>query len=290
MKKLVTILAVLSVWTICSCDNRATFESEAKGISNNVDALYAASSSRSISEAPAQADKETGGQAADRVEQEHRKIIKQGDIRFKTADANKTRSLISQTVEELGGYISKDNSYGYSGRLEGSLVIRVPAGNFDLLLENISQNVDKFDNKNIDVLDVTEEYVDVAVRIKTKKELQARYVELLKKAAKIDEILSIEREIGKLQTEIESAEGRMKLLKDRVAFSTLTVSYYQDQKISHKFNFFSKFSKAIMNGLDMFLEFIIALSHLWVFMIITAATVCLVRFLKRRKKIKNNKM
>lgn len=60
------------------------------------------------------------------------------------------------------------------------------------LLIDATKGVDKFDHKNIEVKDVTEEFLDVKARLKTKKELEDRYIDLLKKANNIKEILEIE--------------------------------------------------------------------------------------------------
>jgi hypothetical protein len=212
-----------------------------------------------------------------------RKIIKEGEINFETININKTKSLITKTVEEVNGYISKDNINDYSNRLEYQIVIRVPSDKFDLLLKKISESIDKLDSKKIEVLDVTEEYIDIESRIKTKKELEGRYKELLKQATKVEEILSIEKEIGELRTEIESVEGRMKYLMDRISFSTLTVTYYQ--KTTSAFRFASKLIQAFKSGWDTFLWFLIGLTHLWTFILIGIIAVYIFIRQKRKKKI-----
>ena len=227
---------------------------------------------------------ESNEQEPDKVETIERKLIKQGNIRFETADVNKTKSLIVQTVQELNGYISNDNAYDYSDRLEHRLTIRVPAGKFDLLLKNISESVDKLDSKNVDVLDVTEEFIDIEARIKTKKDLQNRYRELLRHATKVEEMLNIEKEIGNLQTTIESAEGRMKYLKDKISFSTLTVTYYQ--KTTSAFGFSSKFVDGVKEGWNVFLWVIVGLSYLWVFILVAVVAIYLIRLWRKRKRNK----
>jgi len=262
MKKVMTILTALAVLTICSCSRAKEYSEVSGDVAMEESAL------------------QTSNQRTDKAETVDRKIIKQGEIRFKTADVNKTKALISQTVQELNGYISKDNAYDYSDRLEHRLIIRVPANKFDLLLKNISESVEKLDSRNVDLLDVTEEYIDIEARITTKKELQTRYVELLKQATKVDEILNIEKEIGNLQTEIESVEGRMKYLKDKISFSTLTVTYYQ--KTTSKFGFSTRFVDGIKNGWSVFLWFIVGLSHLWVFLFIAGVAFYLIRKWKKK--------
>lgn len=262
MRKAMTLLTVLAVLTICSCGKKQEYSATSADLATEESA------------APENPKK------PEQIETADRKIIKQGEIKYQTADVNKTKSFISKTIQELNGYVSKENAYDHSDRLEHRLIIRVPARNFDLLLKNISESAEKLDSKNIDMLDVTEEYIDTETRIKTQKELQNRYLALLKQATKVDEILAIEKEVGNLQTEIESVEGRMKYLNDKIAYSTLTVTYYQ--KVTSAFGFSSKFTDGIKDGWSVFLWFVIGLAHLWVFILIAVVSIYL--FLKYRKK------
>ena len=272
MKRATAILTALAILTVCSCGCGAYVPVASL---NGTD--YSVSRSLPI---------QSGSATPDVAETIDRKIIKRGDIEFETTDVNKTKSSIVQTVRELNGYISQDNVVNRSSRIEHRLTVRVPANNFDLLLENISEGVDKFDSKNISVLDVTAEYIDVQSRIKTKRALQARYTELLTQATTVDEMLTIEREIGKLQTEIESVEGRMRYLTDRIAFSTLNVTYYQRVEVDEtdKFSFASELKDGIKTGWEIFLWFIIGLSYLWVFILLGIAGTYFIYLLARGKK------
>ena len=281
MKRVITVLAAaLAVLTIASCGSTDLDYPASRENFNS--SPYSAPASSSPAEQAELQQPENAGTI-------DRKIIKKGDIRFETADVNQTKSLIVQAVRELNGYLSKDNVEDYANRLEHKLIIRVPADKFDLLLQNISENVDKFDSQNIDALDVTEEYIDIQSRVKTKKELQTRYTELLKSATSIDEMLNIEREIGKLQTEIESAEGRMRYLHDRIAFSTLAVTYYQKMTSeTAPFSFSSELTDGIKTGWKLFLWFIIGLSYLWVFITFIIVIVAATYLLVRRKGKKTN--
>jgi len=270
MKKEMTILTVLAVLIICSCNTK---KQEYRNTPASVEYEAIAISSQ------------TNGQiSTERFEPEDRKIIKHAEIEFETEDVNKTKSLIVQTVQELDGYISSDDTFVDADQLLHILRISVPADKFDFLLVKISETVGKLDKKSVEVSDVTAEYIDIDSRIRTKKALQNRYVELLKQATKVDEILNIEKEIGKLQEEIESVEGRMKYLKNKIAYSTLTVGYYQ--KTTSTFGFFSKFTEGIKKGWSVFLWFIIGLSHLWVFIFI--ATVAIYLIIRQRRKEKKN--
>ena len=228
---------------------------------------------------------ETNAQDADGLETAERKIIKKGNIQFATTDVNETKSLITQTVQKFDGYISDDDVGGSSNRIEHRLTIRIPADKFDSLLSTISESVNKLDDKKIEVLDVTEEYIDIAARTKTKKELQNRYIALLERAETVEDILRIEKEIGALQTEIESIEGRMKYLNDRITFSTLIVAYYQEIQEATVPFFVSEFAEGVKNGWDGFLWFIVGLSYCWVFILIGVMIYFLWLWGKKQKNV-----
>jgi len=222
-----------------------------------------------------------------------RKLIKEGRIHFETTDALKTREKVINIVSECKGYISKDNSTQYNTVVRYNIIARVPADKFELLLNRISESTEKLDSKDIEVLDVTEEFIDAQARLKTKKELEERYKELLKKANKVEEMLSIEKEIGILRAEIESTEGRLKYLQDRVSYSTLEVNFYEKIEKAEKsipFGFGSKFTTALKDGWEAILSFVIGLTKLWAFLLLGVIIFFKVRYLikRRRKKKKQN--
>lgn len=215
-----------------------------------------------------------------------RKIIKEGSIRFETSSVIETQKEIRKIVAELGGYIGNENSNNYEGIIEYSLTARVPEDKFNTLIDKVSSLAEKVESKNINSSDVTEEFIDVEARIKTKKELEARYKEILKKANRVDEILNIEREMGNLRAEIESLEGRMNYLKNRISLSTLNITFYE--KVSAPFGFFSKVKQALHNGWQALLWFIIILISLWPFILLILIVLFIILKFRKKKTIPLN--
>lgn len=208
-----------------------------------------------------------------------RKIIKTGDIRFQTRDLQETEKLILAAVDELEGYIAGNNTYNSEDRITQNITVRVPAHRFDTLLGMVSANARKIDYKNIHTQDVTEEFIDIEARLRTKKELEARYLELLKKAVKVEEIVAIEKELGALRADIESIEGRLKYLSNQVNMSTLTIEFYQITGTT--LNFSSKIGNALVAGWRLLLAFLVGLVNLWPFILIVL--VVLLWFFRVRK-------
>jgi hypothetical protein len=193
----------------------------------------------------------------------NRKLIRNGQLEFQTEEVKKTRAEIENISKELNAYISSESENNFGNRLQYNQLIRVSASSFDALLLRIEPLAKKIENKNITTQDVTEEFIDVEARLTTKKELEVRYREILKQAKTVEEIISIESQIANVRSEIESMEGRLKFLNNQVAFSTLSLTYYET--IGTDFGFASKFIESLKDGWDNLLSFILFLVNLWPF-------------------------
>lgn len=213
--------------------------------------------------------------------QSTRKLIKNGEVDFETENLNETRENIFKSIEKYKGYSSSDTEHKNSYEISNTITIRVPFENFDNLLNEITIGVSKFDRKEITVKDVTEEFLDVEARLKTKKELENRYLEILKKATSVTEILEVEKQIGELRSEIESFEGRLKFLENQVSFSTLKVKIYET--IAEQTEFGKKFKNGFKKGWENLMLFFVFLVNIWPFIFIIIGIMILIRVWRKRK-------
>ncbi|HOU98094.1 MAG TPA: DUF4349 domain-containing protein [Bacteroidales bacterium] len=212
-----------------------------------------------------------------------RKLIKEGSISFETDSVDKTKKYIEDKVKFFEGYIAKEYSYDYTEQKQYMLEVRIPSQKFDDFVNSLNTVISSLDNKDIQVKDVTEEYVDVEARIKSKKDVMQRYSELLKHAKSVAEMLDIEREIGTLQADIESLEGRLKYLQNQTSLSTLTLTFYEHR--TREFGFWSKIGKSLSGGWNGLLWFFIGVLYLWpLWIILFGGLWLLLRYLKKKKK------
>jgi hypothetical protein len=209
-----------------------------------------------------------------------RMLIKNGSISFETADIEATRKDIEKLYREFDGYIASENHFNADDRLQQQQEVRIPSKNFDAFVEKVEKLGSKVEHKTIHTQDVTEEFIDLEARLKTKKELEARYRELLRFAKNVKDMLSIEEQIETVRSEIESMEGRLHYLKNQVAFSTISVSYYELTGVD--FGFASKFVHALRNGWDNLLGFLISIVNVWPFMLFGSAAIYLLVKYRRR--------
>ncbi|MEY2924197.1 MAG: hypothetical protein RLZZ337_745 [Bacteroidota bacterium] len=210
-----------------------------------------------------------------------RKLIKTGNIEFETKDLDKTAQRINAAKKKYKAYASNENEYSSENRLSRTITLRIPASNFDAALAEIAEGVDHFDRKTINVSDVTEEFLDVQARLKTKKELELRYIQLLSKAQKVSEILEIERELVTLRSDIESFEGRLKYLENQVSLSTLTIDYYKSIKQDNRF--WAKVKSGFGNGWDFLLTILLGIINVWPVWIIGYALFWMIRRIRAKK-------
>lgn len=190
-----------------------------------------------------------------------RKLVKEADLSWETNNMSKTHQLLLEKVKKYNAYISNDAQSKDDYQISNSMVIKLPADKFDAFINELQSNVKNFDSKNIRVLDVTEEYIDVEARIKTKKELEQRYTEILKRANTVEEIMSVEAQLNSIRAEIESVEGRMKLLNQQITLSTININFYETT--SAPVGFFGNIGKSIIEGWNSFLHFILNLISIW---------------------------
>ncbi len=217
------------------------------------------------------------------------KIIKTGELTFQSKDIKKTRASIGKITSDLGGYVSNETETAGETRIEDVVTVRIPSKNFDLLIDQISAGVDSFDSKNISSLDVTEEFVDLQSRIKTKREVLGKYTELLQKAKTLDEVLRMENEIRTIQEEIEAKEGRLNYLQSQTSFSTLIIHFYKilkeetaDKKDD---SFLARLWTGITTGWKGVTTLIIGISYIWPLLLFVIAAIGIAfRMEKRWKK------
>ncbi|MBR9756882.1 MAG: DUF4349 domain-containing protein [Algicola sp.] len=215
------------------------------------------------------------------------KLIKEAFLEFETKNLDQTFGKIASTVKKYKGYIQDDTSNKLYNRLSRRLTVRIPTTAFQAVLDTISHDVAYFDTKQISAKDVTEEFIDLEARLKAKRELETRYLELLAKAKTVKEILEIERELSNIREAIEAKQGRLNYLQSKVALSTLTIEFYKTtaQESGATISYAQKMWKAIKSGFNGISLFFLGILHIWPFILILILSFFVVkRWLKKRHK------
>lgn len=123
---------------------------------------------------------------------------------------------IEKMAKDQGGYLV--------ARSQNEIRVRVPADHFQTTIEAILKLGDVH-LRQITADDVTAEYTDLEIRLKNALSVRDRLQALLEKAQKVEEAIEVERELQRVTNEIETMKGRLKLLQELAAYSTIDVAF-----------------------------------------------------------------
>lgn len=221
-----------------------------------------------------------------------KKVIKTGGMDFQSESIEKDYTKIQKLLPSFNAYIENENQSKSLRRIDQRLTIRVPSNNYDSLFSSLLALTFQLDNRYTNIEDVSDRYYDLKTRIKNKKVLELRYLDLLKKTTTIKEILEIEKNLNEVRTDIERLQGQYNYLSKQVDFSTINLSFYEVlpyvNESSNRKSFGSRILHAMNNGWQGFLFFLIRIVSLWPFLILGVAGIYLVRAIKKRRRRKKS--
>ena len=145
-----------------------------------------------------------------------RKLIRDAALVLGVGNREESSRQAQALAVRLGGYVQESTT--------DAVVLRVPSDRFDTALEELAAMGLVIDRK-VQARDVTEEYADLELRLRAKRSMLERLQELVKKAEKVEDLLKIEQEISRLVTEVEQLEGKLRLMRNEVAFSKIAVAF-----------------------------------------------------------------
>ncbi|MEL4305852.1 DUF4349 domain-containing protein [Methanococcoides sp. LMO-2] len=214
-----------------------------------------------------------------------RKVITTSDVSLEVNDAQEAIDSVAAIAFEYNGYVSSssvyDTYYGDGESMAGYITIRIPAADHDIVINDI-EALGKVTSKSTSGVDVTEEYIDVEARLSNLEKQEQRLQEILDMATTVEEVLEVEKELGRVRGEIESLMGRLNYLNDRIDFSTITVSVSEPRNITHSWGLRDALSDSVrgfigsVNGIIVFIGVAIPI------VIFLAVVGSIVIFVKRR--------
>lgn len=171
----------------------------------------------------------TAGETAAEVDQ---KIIKTASLDLQVEDVPQAAKRAAELATERGGFVQGSSvSENGAGRKYGSVTVRVPAEKFEDLLGALRSLAKVVRNESISGQDVTEQYTDLAARLKNAKAQETTYLAVLAQAKTVEEILKVQRYLGDIRESIERYEGQMKYLTNRTSYSTVSVSFSEEPSV-----------------------------------------------------------
>jgi hypothetical protein len=213
-----------------------------------------------------------------------KKIIKTANLNLEVKKYNEFYKSLRERVTQLGGYVAQEQQTQTDYKLENTLVIKVPVDQFDNALSQVTTGVEKVNEKRISSEDVTTEVVDTKSRIEAKRQIRLKYLELLKQARNMEEILNVQSEINGVQEDIESATSRVNYLTHSASYSTINLTFYEVLNATainnDKPSFSTRVGNAFSNGWNAVSDFFVGLISIWPLFLLIAIVVVIIKRIK----------
>lgn len=161
----------------------------------------------------------------------NRAIIYTGTITLQVTDVAGVADKVSALATGARGYLGADQRSLTSGPdAHAELVLQVPSNAFGSTLDAIGKLGKELDRAT-KTEDVTEAVIDLDTRIASQQASVTRTRALMAKANTIAEIVSVESELTKRESELASLQARKRQLAGQVAYSTITVMLQREKTV-----------------------------------------------------------
>ena len=158
-----------------------------------------------------------------------RQIISQASLSVEVEDVAGAVAQVRTIAETRGGFVSQLATTGTPGRQRSDLTVRVPQGEFFDTLESIKR-LGKVWSENAGSEDVTEQFIDLEARLRSAQREEESLLSLLERADTVSNILTIERELARVRSEIERLQGQLNYLSRRVDLATISVALFPPEE------------------------------------------------------------
>src|SRR5947207_1727151 len=155
----------------------------------------------------------------------NRKLIRNAEVEVEITRFDDAIQKITALTNEEHGYVATTSSEKQAnGKLKGQVVVKVLPENLDRFLQKI-RGLGELKNQTLGTEDVTKAYFDTESRLKNARVMEQRLIEMLKKKSDdINDLLQVEKELGRVREQIEQMQGELKFWDSQVQFATVTIS------------------------------------------------------------------
>ncbi len=153
----------------------------------------------------------------------NRKLIRNAEVELEITSDDAIQKITALANEERGYVATTSSEKQANGKLKGQVVVKVLPENLDRFLQKI-RGLGDLKNQTLGTEDVTKAYFDTESRLKNARVMEQRLIEMLKKKSDdINDLLQVEKELGRVREQIEQMQGELKYWDSQVQFATVTI-------------------------------------------------------------------
>lgn len=305
MKKTLSILlSLILLLSLTACGSAATDNAatESQSSKPTMDAApemgfdYNASTSMTPTTDTAMPESSTGELVSSTLP-ENVKMIYRGYLYLESTTFDTATTGLNELVNQMGGYFETSELNNYSPYRSAFYVVRVPSAKYNEFCGKVGQlaqlNSQRHTSEN-----VSEAYYDTESRLVTQRTKLKRLQELLAKADKMEDIITLESAIAETELQIERLTGTLRKYDALVDYATVEISLEEVYVLSEQeqpvIGFWPKLAEAFKTGTTRFVNdvenFALRFARNWVSRLIwlviwIVVIVLVIRWLRKGKKL-----
>ena len=163
-------------------------------------------------------------------------IIKTADLTIKVENMEMAGDQVVQIARSVGGFVT-NSTFSRAEDEEATpyatMTIRVPVGAFDMVISRVGK-IGEVKARNLNGEDVTGQVFDLESRLRNKRAEEAQYVDIMQRAKKIPDIVTVSNQLFRVHGEIEQIEGRVKYLRSASNMSTISITLTEPKTSTEK--------------------------------------------------------
>lgn len=153
-----------------------------------------------------------------------RMVVYNSTVSLEVDSVGEAVSAIRSLAESTGGMVAGASTKFQGEQEYATLTLRVPAKEYNRVMSELRGLAVKVTSENGSAKDVTEEFTDLGSQLRNFEAAELQYLELLRRANTIDEILKVQNQLNQVRGQIERTKGRMNLLQRTSDMATVVVN------------------------------------------------------------------
>ena len=249
-------------------------------------------------EAPMPAPNVSGGsELVSSTLPENVKMIYRGYLYLESTAFDTATAGLQELVSQMGGYFETSELNNYSPYRSAFYVVRVPSAKYNEFCGKVG-TLAQLNSQRHTSENVSEAYYDTESRLVTQRTKLDRLQELLAKADKMEDIITLESAIAETELQIERLTGTLRKYDALVDYATVEISleevYVLTEQEQPVIGFWPKLSEAFKTGTNRFVDdvenFALRFARNWISRLISLCIwvviiLLVVRFLRKKKNI-----
>lgn len=152
-----------------------------------------------------------------------RKLTRTSSMAVEVKDPTDASEKIRLLAERLGGYVTSSELARGDDIPTGSMTILVPASRFQDARVGIEKLCSRVNSERVEARDITKQFVDNEVRLHSLQAEEQQYLAILKRAARVSDIVEISDKLNSVREQIERTQAESKALSKQVEMVSIQI-------------------------------------------------------------------